>query len=429
MSLLDWLRGRSPDDGGAPVERALTPDQVAQLSGGVSSRAGVNVNEDTALTHAAVWACVRAIAETMASLPLKVYRRTPDGGKVEAPEHPLFPLLHDEPCPTMASFTFRESMQAAVLMHGNAYARVEGTPRGAGRVAALWYSHPESVKVEPAEDGRSLIYTFRRKDGDSFALPASQVLHVPGLGFDGIAGKSVLRQAREVIGLGLAADQHGAAFFGSGSMPGGVLRHPGKLSREAAERLKASWEAAHSGPGKQFSRVAVIEEGMEFQPVIFPSNDDAEWLESRRFSVEEIARLFRVPPHIIGDLTRATYSNIEHQGIEFATHCIRPWVVRWEQELNRKLLPPRERKQYVIAFSLDALLRGDIASRYSAYAIGRQWGWLSANDIRALENLNPIPDGDDYIKPGKPEAGVPDSADPPAAEENDGPDSEAETAE
>lgn len=221
------------------------------------------------------------------------------------------------------------------------------------------------------------------------------MLHIPGFGFNGLVGLSPIAVARQAIGLGLAAEEFGARFFGNGTNLGGVVKHPGKLSDQAAKNLRSSINETYSGLG-QSHRVMLLEEGMDFVKVGIPP-EDAQFLETRKFQVEEIARIFRVPPHMIGELSRATFNNIEHQSIEFVVHTIRPWLVRWEQVMKWKLFLPSERKSFFAEFVVDGLLRGDIKNRYAAYAIGRQNGWLSADDIREMENLNPLPDGQGQI--------------------------------
>jgi HK97 family phage portal protein len=247
------------------------------------------------------------------------------------------------------------------------------------------------------EFGR-LIYKYL-KDGQQIILTSEQVLHIPGLGFDGIKGYSPIHMAREAIGLALATEEFGARFFGNGARPGGILEHPGVV--KDPEKLRKSWEEVYKGI-KNSHKIAVLEEGMKYHEIGIPP-EDAQFLETRRFQLNEICRIFRVPPHLVGDLTRATFSNIEHQSIEFVVHTIRPWLVRWEQAITKCLLREGERKIYFPKFTVDGLLRGDFKARMEGYAIGRQNGWLSANDIRELEDLNPIPEeqgGDLYLVNG-----------------------------
>jgi HK97 family phage portal protein len=288
----------------------------------------------------------------------------------------------------MTSFVFREVMQAHLLTWGNCYSEIERD--GAGRPVAIWPLPPNLV--EPIRDDRDrLVYRVRGDKYGDIILPASDVLHIPGLGFDGMKGYSVVHMARESLGLGMAAERFGGTFFGNGSTFGGFLSHPAKLSPEARQNLTESL-AKHSGPTRAH-RILLLQENMSFiERKGIPPND-AQFLETRVFQVQEVARWFKISPYKLGDLSRATFSNIEHQAIEYLTDTIRPWLVRWEQEINRKLIAPLERRQQFAEFVIEGALRGDVASRYSAYAVGRQWGWLSADDVRSLENMNPLPSG------------------------------------
>ena len=357
--------------------------------------AGVAVSEESSLRYSAVFACVRVLAESVASLPLITYRRIDGGGKERAREHPLYGLLHDAPNPLMTSLEFREAMQAHLLLWGNAYAEIEMD--GRGQVAALWPLRPDGMeKIEPAGDG--LVYSYRLPSGKTVQLPGWSVLHLRGLSSNGLVGYSpIMTAGRESVGKGLAVQQYGSQFFRNGARPGGILSFPGELSGEAVGRIRESWQENYGGLSNAH-RVAILEQGMTYQEVgIAPSA--AAYIEDQKMSALEIARVFRVPPHMIGDLDRATFSNIEHQAIEFVTHSLRPWLVRWEQAIRQRLMTEREREQFLVEFLVDGLLRGDVMSRYQAYAVARQNGWMSANDIRELENQNPIDDGDVYLVP------------------------------
>ena len=375
------------------------------FGGSTETKTGVMVNEKTAMNYLAVFACVRILSETVASLPLHVYRRLPDGGKERATTHPLYTVLHDIGNPEMTSFTVRETIQAYVSTWGNGCAEIEFN--NAGFPVALWPMRPDRVDIErekalgDAGDRRSggLVYRYTFSNGEQVTLPASNVLHISGLGFDGIKGYSPIKMAREAIGLGLATEEFGARFFGDGTHPGVVVEHPGALSDSAHKHLKSQLSEKHAGLGKSH-RMMLLEEGMKLQSIGIPP-EDAQFLETRKYQVAEIARIYRVPLHMLADLERATFSNIEHQSIEFVVHTIRPWLVRWEQSMCMKLLTPNERKKYFIEHLVDALLRGDIKARYESYAIGRQWGWLSADDVRRIENMNPLPEGqgERYLTP------------------------------
>ncbi|MGN0793975.1 MAG: phage portal protein, partial [Aristaeellaceae bacterium] len=236
----------------------------------------------------------------------------------------------------------------------------------------------------------NLTYTYTTSEGKTYALKPEDVLHIPGLGFDGVVGYSPIALEKSAIGLGIAAEEYGSKFFSNGARPSGILVHPNTVKDPSA--LRASWNAAFTGSANA-GKVAVLEENMHFEPLTMPNNE-AQFLETRKFQVNEICRIFRVPPHMIGDLDRATFSNIEHQSISFAVHTIRPWLVRIEQAMNRALFPDNEKGRFYVQFNLDGLMRGDYKSRMEGYAIARQNGWMSANEIRELENLNPLSDED-----------------------------------
>lgn len=361
---------------------------VDMFTGGTKSATGLNVTPDRALQASAVYACVRVLAETIASLPLHVYKRLARG-KEKATDHYLYPILHDAPNPEMTSFEFRETMMGHLCLRGNAYA--EKVIDRAGRVKELWPLNPDRVTVERDKATKQLVYTVTIPDeARKVELGSDRILHIRGLSGDGIIGYSPIKLARESIGLSLATEEYGARFFGNGSRPGGVLEHPGKLGAEARKNLKKSWEDMHQGL-EQSHRIAILEEGLKWHQIgIAP--EEAQYLETRQHQTTDIARIFRVPPHMIGDLTRSTNNNIEHQGIEFAVYTMTPWCVRFEQGFRQRLFDVDD-TNYFAEFLINGLLRGDINSRYNAYAIGRQWGWLSADDIRELENQNPLPDG------------------------------------
>jgi len=372
------------------------------LFGGTTS--GKSVNERTAMQTTAVYACVRILAEAIASLPLHVYQYDSGGGKERVTDHPLYYLLHDEPNPEMTSFVFRETLMSHLLLWGNAYAQV--IRDGRGNVLALYPLLPSKMEVGRAPNSE-LIYTYRLEKDESRTHPASgtvnlrsdEVLHIPGLGFDGLIGYSPIAMAKNAIGMALATEEYGAAFFANGAQPGGVLEHPGVI--KDPQRVKDSWNAAYQGSGNAH-RVAVLEEGMKFQAIGIPP-EQAQFLETRKFQINEIARIFRVPPHMVGDLEKSSFSNIEQQSLEFVKYTLDPWVIRWEQSLMQSLILPSEKPSLFVKFNLDGLLRGDYQSRMTGYATGRQNGWLSANDIRELENLNLIPaeeGGDAYLVNG-----------------------------
>lgn len=361
---------------------------VDMFTGGTKSATGVNVTPDRALQASAVHACVRVLSETIASLPLHVYKRL-DRGKEKATDHYLYPILHDAPNSEMTSFEFRETMMGHLCLRGNAYA--EKVYDRAGRIKELWPLNPDRVTVARDKTTKQLVYTVTIPDeARKVELNSDRILHIRGLSGDGIIGYSPIRLARESIGLSLATEEYGARFFGNGSRPGGVLEHPGKLGTEARKNLKTSWEEMHKGL-EQSHRIAILEEGLKWHQIgIAP--EEAQFLESRQFQAVDIARIFRVPPHLVGILDRSTFSNIEQQSIDFVVNTIRPWLVRHEQAYKQRLFDVDDVDHFA-EFLIDGLLRGDIQSRYTAYSVGRQNGWLSADDIRELENMNPLPDG------------------------------------
>ena len=351
-----------------------------------SSISGKSVTARSAIQLSTVYACVRVIAETVASLPLNVFEATDKGG-VKALEHPLQHLLHDEPNPEMTSFIWRETMLSHLLLWGNSYCQILRTGRNG--IVGLYPLLPDHMEVDRDSRGK-LTYTYTTSEGRMVCLDPTDVLHIPGLGFDGVMGYSPIALEKSAVGLSIAAEEYGSKFFGNGAMPSGVLTHPNTV--KDPKRLRESWNAAYGGSANS-GKVAILEESMTFTPISIP-NDAAQFLETRKFQVTEICRIFRVPPHMIGDLERATFSNIESQNISFAVHTIRPWLVRIEQAMDRALFPETEKGRFYVRFNLDGLMRGDYKSRMEGYAIARQNGWMSANDIRELENLNPLSDGE-----------------------------------
>lgn len=354
---------------------------------------GKPVNERTAMQTTAVYACVRILAEAVASLPLHVYEYQDDGGKKLVHDHPLYYLLHDEPNPEMTSFVFRETLMSHLLIWGNAYAQI--IRDGAGRVLGLYPLLPDKMDVQRDDKG-NIYYVYSRnsdenpmfKEYGNIRLKAEDVLHIPGLGFDGLIGYSPIAMAKNAVGMTLACEEYGASFFANGANPGGVLEHPGVLKDPS--KVRESWNSVYRGVSNAH-KIAVLEEGMKYQQIGIPP-EEAQFLETRKFQVNEIARLYRIPPHMVGDLDKSSFSNIEQQSLEFVKYTLDPWVIRWEQSLQRSLLLPGEKGKYFIKLNVDGLLRGDYQSRMNGYAVGRQNGWFSANDIREMENMNPIPD-------------------------------------
>lgn len=380
------------------VENKTVGSSYSFYMGG--STAGKSVNERSAMQMTAVYACVRILSEAVAGLPLHLYRYKDDGGKEKAIDHSLYHLLHDEPNKEMSSFIFRETLMTHLLLWGNAYAQI--IRNGKGEVIALYPLMPNKMKVDRGEDGE-IYYLYSRstdeantKEDSSVVLTPREVLHIPGLGFDGLVGYSPIAMAKNAIGLAIATEEYGAKFFANGAAPSGVLEHPGTI--KDPKRLRENWNSTFGGSANS-GKVAVLEEGMKYTPISI-SPEQAQFLETRKFQINEIARIFRIPPHMVGDLEKSSFSNIEQQSLEFVKYTLDPWIIRWEQSLSRSLLTPDEKKTYFFKFNLEGLLRGDYASRMNGYATARQNGWMSANDIRELENLDKIPaelGGDLYL--------------------------------
>ena len=297
------------------------------------STSGKPVNERTALQMTAVYSCVRILSEAVAGLPLHVYRYGENGSKVKALDHPLYRLLHDEPNPEMTSFNFRETLMGHLLLYGNAYAQI--IRNGKNEIVALYPLMPNKMTVDRDEAGR-LYYTYYRgsdeaiKDKDfAVTLHSSDVLHIPGLGFDGLDGYSPIAMAKNAIGMAIACEEYCAKFFANGAAPGGVLEHPGTI--KDPQRVRESWQSTFGGSGNA-NKIAVLEEGMKYTPIGI-SPEQAQFLETRKFQINEIARIFRVPPHMVGDLEKSSFSNIEQQSLEFVKYTLDPWVIRWEQSI------------------------------------------------------------------------------------------------
>lgn len=374
-----------------PQDRTSGSNYAFFMGGTTSGKA---VTERSAMQMTAVYSCVRILSEAVAGLPLHLYKYTDSGGKAMALDHSLYRLLHDEPNPEMSSFVFRETLMTHLLLWGNAYAQI--IRNGKNEIVALYPLMPNKMSVDRDENGR-LYYTYYRGSDEAIknkefavTLQPSDVLHIPGLGFDGLVGYSPIAMAKNAIGMAIACEEYGAKFFANGAAPGGVLEHPGTI--KDPQRVRESWQSTFGGSGNA-NKIAVLEEGMKYTPIGI-SPEQAQFLETRKFQINEIARIFRVPPHMVGDLEKSSFSNIEQQSLEFVKYTLDPWVIRWEQSIQRSLLNSEEKKKYFAKFNVEGLLRGDYQSRMNGYAIGRQNGWMSANDIRELENLDRIPEED-----------------------------------
>lgn len=381
--------------------------QVQDIGSGVpfmmhNSSAGKTVTTQTAMQLTVVCACVRILAEAVAGLPLHMYRYT-ERGKEKAIDNRLYYLLHDEPNPEMTSFTFRETMMAQLLTTGNAYAQKIFNNRG--EIVAIYPLISAQMQVLRDPSGRLVyLYTYMPDDSkpnDTTVVPLRQeeVWNIPGLGFNGLIGFSPIEMARNALGLAMATEEYGSKFFANGAQPSGVLEHPGTI--KDPEKLRTAWQTQFGGSGNS-NKIAVLEEGLKYHPISIPP-DQAQFLESRKFQINEICRMYRIPPHMVGDLEKSSFSNIEQQSLEFVKYTLDPWLCRWEQSMQRCLLSREDKQRYFWKFNVDGLLRGDYQSRMQGYAVGRQNGWLNANDIRELENMDEIPaaeGGDLYLVNG-----------------------------
>jgi HK97 family phage portal protein len=365
-----------------PSERLIT------ALGGSVTDAGVTVNGNNITTLSAVWRAVNIISGTLAALPLKLYKAT--GDNRESLHDNKLQLLIKNPNRLMTDFIFRETTQAQLMLWGNAYAVIQRNEKG--EPIELLPIHPDDVMVEKFEGQLRYNVTI---DNRTIRILQPDMIHVPGLGFDGLKGKSVIHTARESMGLTLAAQNFGAKFFSNGANMDGVLEVPGTLTDDVYDRLRSSWNEKYKGV-KNAHETAILEGGMKYNRISIPP-EDAQFLQTRQFQVAEIARWFGVQPHLLMDLDRATNNNIEHQGMEFVTFTLQPWVKRWEAELNRKLLNKEKRSDHYFEYNLNGLLRGDSKARAEYYRGLYSIGAMTPNEIRKLENQPAYPGGDTYF--------------------------------
>jgi HK97 family phage portal protein len=369
------------------------PLLASELGYGPTST-GVSVTPESAFNSSAFWSAVSIIAADVASLPLELFKRSKDGSTSAFTDSKTYELVHDNPNPEMTSMVWRETLQAHALTWGGGYSEIERN--GGGQPIALWPLTPD--RVVPFRNAGRVQYRVANTNQPDTILEAYDILHVPGLGFNGLIGYSVLEKARESISMGLAMQRFGGSFFGNGSTFGGILSHPGKLTKEVKQGIRESIDAVHTGVDRAHKFV-ILGDGMTFAKLGIPPND-AQFLESRRFEIEEIARWFHMPQHKLNGLDHATFSNIEHLDLEYFKSCLRGWLVRWEQELNRKLVPSLERKTQYFKHNVEGFLRGDSAARadYQVKMFGI--GGLSINQICELNDQNGIgPDGDARFVP------------------------------
>jgi HK97 family phage portal protein len=364
-----------------------------------ASNSGVRVTRESALTWSAFYRAVNIISQGIGGLPLKVYQRGERYGreiKRHVPNHPVDLVLRVSPNEEQTPMRWKEYIGASMCLVGNSYNEIVRDDKQTGKLVALYPLHPERVTPRRNETTRVVEYEYNSGENPPQVFEPHRILHIPLFG-DDIVGKSPVTLFRETIGLGLGAERHAGASIGNGVSPSGALTHPEHLEKEAHDRLREQFEKRHAGPHNA-GRTLILEEGMAWSKIGVDAKD-AQFIEQRTFQVDEIARIFGIPPHMLAENTRSTFSNIEHLAIEFVVHTLRPWLIRIEEEINRKLLPPDG--EFYVKFTVDALLRGDIKARYEAYSVGRQWGWLSANDVREYEDLDPLePDkGDIYLSP------------------------------
>ena len=384
-----WL-----DNPGLQGEGQITMQALLALSAGTPAHSGQVVNERTASNYIPFWACVKVLAESIATLPLIVYERVDTeygDGKERAASHPLYWRLHDEPNPWMTAVSFKELLQGHLCVWGNAYARIDFD--GAFRGAGLWPL--DASQTAPQLKNGELFYETTYPDGRQEILPDWRVLHIHGLGDDGLSGKSVIRCVKQAIGLGMGAEEFGARLFGQGVVPGLTYSHPGSLSEEALKHLRETIDLTHGGASNSWKPM-ILEEGMKAESVGIPP-EEAQFLETRKFQVEEICRWFRIPPHMVQSMVASTNNNVAQQSLEFAKYTLGIWLRKWEQELNRKLFGANSR--FFCEFLLDDLLRADPVARWQSYREAWSTGAMSINEIRARENLNPIENGDEYFVP------------------------------
>lgn len=364
-----------------------------QSAGTGNSISGKSVTPETALSITAVFASVRVLAESVASLPMMVYRRQPDGGKAVATDHPLYRLLHDSPNRDQTSFEANEFRMASLALRGNSYSQI--ITNGRGDVREIHPLRPQFMRIERAASGK-LVFDYQ-EPGAQRTFSQDEIWFTRGFSNDGVTGLSPIGVCREAIGYAITLTEHGSRMFANGAKIPGVLEVPGELSEVAYERLKKEFADKHEGAANA-GRTILLEGGAKYAQIGMNASD-AEFIAAQKLQIAEIARIFRVPLHMLNELENATFSNIEHQALEFVTHTLRPWLIRIEQSANRDLFGPQERGQYFVEFNLNALLRGDIKSRYEAYASGIVNGWLKRNEARAWENLNPEDGLDDFLVP------------------------------
>ena len=403
MGFINWLGFNNPRD--APKMPDVRNDVRDSGTLFVFGRAnsGEQVDEKSAMQIATVYACVRLLAESVAQLPLHLYKVTEPDGQEKANDHPLYKILYREPNPEMTSFSYWEAVMTHLLLWGNSYSQI--VRDGKNTVLGLYPLLPENVEIDRTDKGE-LYYIYHAYTNEvpgetnkDIIFRRDEVLHIPGLSFNGLVGFSPIAMMKNSLGTTMAVEKYGSAFFKNGAQPAGVLQHPNLL--KDPEKVRRQWNEAYGGAGNAH-RVAVLEEGMTYKPISLPP-EDSQFLSTREFGVEEICRIFRVPPHMVQDLKRATFSNIEHQSIDFVVHTLDPWLVRIEKAIVKDLLVEDEKDQFFPKFNVDGLLRGDYKSRMDGYSIGISTGIISPNEARRKENMPPLTEkegGDFHIVNG-----------------------------
>jgi HK97 family phage portal protein len=357
------------------------------LTDTVKSKTGLDVSEEDTLSSTAVWSAVTQLSQSIASLPLHLYKRLKPTGKERYVQSPLYNLLHLQPNPEMTSMAFREAQAGQVIMQGTAFAEIERDRLD--RIVGLWPLLTSRMETIRSKETGNLVYKYNLPDGSYKIFARDMILRISGFSHSGLLGYRTIDKNKEAIAVSLALQEYIARFFGEGAKPPVALEHPGSLSQEAQDRLRRAWNAMHQGLSNS-QRVAILEEGMQLK-VFGVSPDDAEALDTRKFQIDEVARIFNMPPHMLKSLEHATFSNIEMQSLEFVIYTLRPWLVRFEQGYNIQLLKPKAQNKYFFEHVVEGLLRGDISTRFNAYAVAIQNGWMNADEVREKENLNPQP--------------------------------------
>lgn len=391
-----WQRIGNVFNPKATLRENLTIEEFLQAlsdTNGMRTTSGMNVSPDSAMRYSTVLICTRVLAESVASLPCILYKRRKDGGKDRATDHPLYTVLHDKANGWNTAFEYFEGTMCNLASRGNGYSYVDRNSKG--QTVGLIPLNPDGVEI--TQDSSWLPkYTATMPDNVRTKLSRLEMHHITGPLPRGYKGRSIITLAREAIGLGIATEQFGSALFENGARPSGVLKHPKALLAPAQERLKSQFAQRFSGI-ENAHKPLILEEGMEWVPLSI-NPDDAQFLETRKFQRSEIAGIFRVPAHFVNDLEKATFSNIEHQSLDFVMHSLRPWLKRIEQAINRDLLTDAERSEYFVEFLIDALLQGDFETRMNGYALQIQNHISVPNEIRARENMNPIAGGDSFVE-------------------------------